>query len=93
MESKDGRLTTRIIDLFCPIGKGTRGLIVAPPRTGKTTLLHDIAHGITENHPECHLVVYLLMSDQRKLLILKEVLMPKFMLLQMMKISKSFENC
>ena len=63
MESKDGRLTTRIIDLFCPIGKGTRGLIVAPPRTGKTTLLHDIAHGISENHPECHLVVLLI--DER----------------------------
>ena len=63
LESKDGRLTTRIIDLFCPIGKGTRGLIVAPPRTGKTTLLHDIAHGITENHPECHLVVLLI--DER----------------------------
>ena len=63
LESKDGRLTTHIIDLFCPIGKGTRGLIVAPPRTGKTTLLHDIAHGITENHPECHLVVLLI--DER----------------------------
>lgn len=63
MESKDGRLTTRIIDLFCPIGKGTRGLIVAPPRTGKTTLLHDIAHGLTENHSECHLIVLLI--DER----------------------------
>ncbi|MAV39601.1 MAG: transcription termination factor Rho [Puniceicoccaceae bacterium] len=63
LESKDGRLTTRIIDLFCPIGKGTRGLIVAPPRTGKTTLLHDIAHGVSENHPECHLVVLLI--DER----------------------------
>jgi transcription termination factor Rho len=63
LESKDGRLTTRIIDLFCPIGKGTRGLIVAPPRTGKTTLLHDIAHGLIENHPECHLVVLLI--DER----------------------------
>ncbi len=63
MESKDGRLTTRIIDLFSPIGKGTRGLIVAPPRTGKTTLLHDIAHGLTENHKECHLVVLLI--DER----------------------------
>ena len=63
LESKDGRLTTRIIDLFCPIGKGTRGLIVAPPRTGKTTLLHDIARGVSENHPECHLVVLLI--DER----------------------------
>jgi len=63
LESKDGRLTTRIMDLFCPIGKGTRGLIVAPPRTGKTTLLHDMAHGILENHPECHLLVLLI--DER----------------------------
>lgn len=63
LESKDGRLTTRIMDLFCPIGKGTRGLIVAPPRTGKTTLLHDIAHGVIENHPECHLIV--LLVDER----------------------------
>ena len=63
LEAKDGRLTTRIMDLFCPIGKGTRGLIVAPPRTGKTTLLHDIAHGILENHPECHLLVLLI--DER----------------------------
>ena len=63
LESKDGRVTTRIMDLFCPIGKGTRGLIVAPPRTGKTTLLHDIAHGVIENHPECHVVV--LLVDER----------------------------
>lgn len=63
LESKDGRLTTRIMDLFCPIGKGTRGLIVAPPRTGKTTLLHDIAHGVIENHPECHVIV--LLVDER----------------------------
>ena len=63
LEAKDGRVTTRIIDLFCPVGKGTRGLIVAPPRTGKTTLLHDIAHGVIENHPECHCVVLLI--DER----------------------------
>ena len=63
LEAKDGRLTTRIMDLFCPIGKGTRGLIVAPPRTGKTTILHDIAHGILENHPECHVLVLLI--DER----------------------------
>src|SRR5213593_3783626 len=42
--------TTRLIDLFTPIGKGTRGLIVAPPRTGKTMMLQNIAHGITRNH-------------------------------------------
>ena len=64
LEAKDARLTTRVMDLFCPIGKGTRGLIVAPPRTGKTTLLHDIAHGISENYKdECHLIV--LLVDER----------------------------
>ena len=63
LEAKDGRITTRIMDLFCPIGKGTRGLIVAPPRTGKTTLLHDIAHCVIENHPECHVIV--LLVDER----------------------------
>lgn len=54
---------TRIIDLFCPIGKGQRGLIVAPPRTGKTILLQRIANSITENHPECVLIVLLI--DER----------------------------
>ncbi|MEM0965956.1 MAG: transcription termination factor Rho [Verrucomicrobiota bacterium] len=63
LEVKDGRMTTRIMDLFCPIGKGQRGLIVAPPRTGKTTLLKDIAAGVQENHPECHLMV--LLCDER----------------------------
>ena len=63
LEADDARLTTRIMDLFCPIGKGTRGLIVAPPRTGKTTLLHDIAHGVVENHADCHLIV--LLVDER----------------------------
>ena len=63
LETKDGRMTTRVIDLFTPIGKGQRGLIVAPPRTGKTTLLHDIACGVRENHPECELMV--LLVDER----------------------------
>lgn len=63
LETKDHRLTTRIIDLFCPIGKGQRGLIVAPPRTGKTTLLQDIAYGALENNPDCHLMV--LLVDER----------------------------
>jgi len=63
MEMKDGRLTTRAVDLFCPIGKGTRGLIVAPPRTGKTTLLRDMALGVLENNPECHVMI--LLVDER----------------------------
>ncbi|MBP6864504.1 MAG: transcription termination factor Rho [Candidatus Didemnitutus sp.] len=63
LELKDGRLTTRVVDLFCPIGKGTRGLIVAPPRTGKTTMLRDMALGVIENHPECHVMI--LLVDER----------------------------
>ena len=63
MELKDGRLTTRAVDLFCPVGKGTRGLIVAPPRTGKTTLLRDMALGVLENNPECFVMV--LLVDER----------------------------
>lgn len=63
LETKDGRLTNRVIDLFCPIGKGTRGVIVAPPRTGKTTLLKDIAQGVFENHSECKVMV--LLVDER----------------------------
>jgi transcription termination factor Rho len=63
MEMKDGRMTTRAVDLFCPIGKGTRGLIVAPPRTGKTTLLRDMALGVLENNPECFVMILLI--DER----------------------------
>lgn len=59
--SKD--MSARVIDLVAPLGKGQRGLIVAPPRTGKTVLLQNIAHCITENHPECFLIVLLI--DER----------------------------
>jgi len=56
-------LSTRIIDLFTPIGKGQRGLIVAQPKTGKTTLLKDIANAIAENHPEVYMMI--LLVDER----------------------------
>jgi transcription termination factor Rho len=63
LESKKGGLSTRIMDLFCPVGKGQRALIVAPPRTGKTILLQNIANAITENHKEVVLIVLLI--DER----------------------------
>lgn len=56
-------ITARVIDLFSPIGKGQRGLIVSPPKAGKTMLLQNIAHSIEHNHPECHLIVLLI--DER----------------------------
>jgi transcription termination factor Rho len=56
-------MSPRVIDLVAPLGKGQRGLIVAPPRTGKTVLLQNIAHSITANHPECYLIVLLI--DER----------------------------
>ena len=52
-----------LIDIVAPIGKGQRGLIVAPPRTGKTVILQNIAHSIATNHPECFLIVLLI--DER----------------------------
>lgn len=56
-------LSSRVVDLFAPIGKGQRGLIVAPPKTGKTTLLKDIANAIADNHPEAYLIMLLI--DER----------------------------
>ena len=60
---EDMDLSTRVVDLFCPIGKGQRSLIVAPPRTGKTVLMQKIANAITTNHPEVKLIV--LLVDER----------------------------
>ena len=54
--------SSRVIDLVAPIGKGQRALIVSPPRTGKTVLLQNIAHSITDNHPECYLMVLLILQ-------------------------------
>jgi transcription termination factor Rho len=56
-------LTTRVIDLIAPLGKGQRGLVVAPPRTGKTVMLQNLAHAIAANHPEVYLIVLLI--DER----------------------------
>jgi transcription termination factor Rho len=63
LETASERLTTRVIDLIMPIGKGQRALIVSPPKAGKTTILQDIANAITKNNPECHLMVVLV--DER----------------------------
>ncbi len=63
LETTPDILETRVIDLVTPIGKGTRGLIVAPPRTGKTTILKQIANAISTNHPEVHVLVLLI--DER----------------------------
>jgi transcription termination factor Rho len=63
LETDPGVLTTRIIDLVSPIGKGQRGLIVSPPKAGKTMILQAIANAITKNNPECHLMVVLV--DER----------------------------
>ncbi len=63
LESDPGNMTTRIIDLFAPIGKGQRGLIVSPSKAGKTLIMQAIANAITKNNPECHLMVVLV--DER----------------------------
>ncbi len=63
LETVPERFTTRVIDLMCPVGKGQRGLIVAPPRTGKTTLLQHIADAVVKNHPEIILII--LLVDER----------------------------
>ncbi|MBI4563877.1 MAG: transcription termination factor Rho [Planctomycetes bacterium] len=63
LETEPGELSMRVLDLFAPIGKGQRGLIVAPPRTGKTTLIQKIAQAVVKNHPE--VAVLLLLVDER----------------------------
>ena len=63
LETDPGIMTTRIIDMVSPIGKGQRGLIVSPPKAGKTMILQAIANAITKNNPECHLMVVLV--DER----------------------------
>ena len=63
LETTQSKITMRVMDLLTPIGKGQRALIVAPPRTGKTMLLQDIANAVSTNHPEVHLIVLLI--DER----------------------------
>ncbi len=63
LETDSSELNTRVIDLITPIGKGQRGLIVAPPRTGKTVLLQKMANSVIKNHPECYVIVLLI--DER----------------------------
>ena len=63
LETTSDKLTTRVIDLIMPIGKGQRALIVSPPKAGKTTIIQDIANAISTNNPECHLMVVLV--DER----------------------------
>lgn len=63
LETATEEISTRIMNLFCPIGKGQRSLIVAPPRTGKTIMLQKIANAITKNHPEVYMIVLLI--DER----------------------------
>ena len=63
LEVRSTQLSTRVIDLFCPIGKGQRALIVSPPKAGKTTLLKNIANAISINHPEVHIIA--LLVDER----------------------------
>lgn len=63
LETVQGRLTTRVMDLMTPVGRGQRGLIVAPPRAGKTTLLQHIAEAVVLNHPQIHLII--LLVDER----------------------------
>ena len=63
LEDPGGELSTRIMDMLCPIGKGQRALIVSPPRAGKTVLLQSLAHAIKDNHPDIYLIVLLI--DER----------------------------
>lgn len=63
LETRPDRLTTRVMDLITPVGRGQRGLIVAPPRAGKTTLLQHIAEAVVQNHPQMHLMI--LLVDER----------------------------
>jgi transcription termination factor Rho len=74
LETKEEDISTRIINLFTPIGKGQRGLIVAAPRTGKTVLMQKIANAILTNHPEVHVIVLLVDERPEEVTEMKEIL-------------------
>jgi len=76
LEFDPNNFSTRIINLFTPIGKGQRGLIVAAPRTGKTTLLQDTANAILSNHPEVYLIVLLVDERPEEVTEMKKILKP-----------------
>ncbi|MCB5234045.1 MAG: transcription termination factor Rho [Candidatus Cloacimonetes bacterium] len=76
LEFSPENYSTRIINLFTPVGKGQRGLIVAAPRTGKTTLLQDVANAILSNHPEVHLIVLLVDERPEEVTEMRKVLKP-----------------
>lgn len=76
LEFKKDNYSTRLINLFTPIGKGQRGLIVAAPRTGKTTLLQDTANAILSNHPEVYLIVLLVDERPEEVTEMKKILRP-----------------
>jgi len=86
LETADGDLSMRVVDIRAPIGKGQRGLIVAPPRAGKTILLRKIANAISENHPEVRVIVLLI--DERP----EEVTDMKAMLPRAEVISSTFDE-
>ena len=66
LEGDKGALSTRVMDLFTPIGKGQRGMIVAQPKTGKTSIPKDVANAIAKNHPEVFLMSFSLTNDLKK---------------------------
>ncbi|PID28127.1 MAG: transcription termination factor Rho [Candidatus Cloacimonadota bacterium] len=77
LETTQKNVSTRIIDMFTPIGKGQRGLIVAAPRTGKTVLMQNIANAVLTNHPEVYVIVLLIDERPEEVTEMKKILIPK----------------
>ncbi|MDD3051526.1 MAG: transcription termination factor Rho [Candidatus Cloacimonetes bacterium] len=77
LEVGQNKISTRIINLFTPIGKGQRGLIVAAPRTGKTVLMQDVANAILTNHPDVYVIVLLVDERPEEVTEMKKILIPK----------------